>query len=71
MRLSELRRPIAKLQASPTIEPDCGREKAVVQPRLGFYDHNRDINPRNQTALTLLGLLFGVLFDSVYPRSKS
>ena len=25
--------------------------------RLGFYDHNRDINPRNQRALTLLGLL--------------
>ena len=25
--------------------------------RLGFYDHNRDINPRNHSALTLLGLL--------------
>ena len=25
--------------------------------RLGVYDHNRDIDPRNQRALTLLGLL--------------
>ena len=28
-----------------------------VQSRLGFCDHSRDINPRNQRALTLLGLL--------------
>ena len=29
----------------------------LLQGSLGFYEHNRDINPRNQRALTLLGLL--------------
>ena len=28
-----------------------------VWGRFGFYGHNRDIDPRNQRALTLLGLL--------------
>ena len=30
---------------------------SILWHRLGFYDQNRDINPRNQRALTLLELL--------------
>ena len=31
--------------------------RPILRARLGFYDPNRDINPRNQRALILLGLL--------------